>query len=362
MAGKKKTRSAPKRDLKQLEIEHAALKPLLEQLDIELHRQMVRLLGQASIPLGFPIQHRVKAWPSIAEKLERVPLSLTSVRSMQDLVGFRVVLQFRRDVDRVCAILEDNLKIVEKYDTIERLREDQFGYSSIHFVIEVPPSWLAVPTVSGLAGLRAEVQVRTIAQHIWAEASQTLQYKIQEAVPNALKRSIYRVSALLETVDLEFERVLTDREAYRARIANAPIATGPLNVDLLERLLDAAWPAANKEPGAEIYADLLGDLGALGVTTSDMLQKVLSTWHDSALADDSKIIEELRSNPIGSHYFNDETRTAPACSTHMWDSLVRVSRGSSGRPGKIMLAKGSSALLRCKCCYGLSSNCMDTDR
>lgn len=294
---KKKETSKPKHDIAQLEGEYSGLRPLLTQLDNELHHQLAQLLEREAVPLGFPIQHRVKAWSSIVDKLQRVPLSLSRLRGMQDLVGFRIVLQFRRDVDRVCSLIEQNLHVVNRYDTLQRLKEDQFGYASVHFVVEVPASWLAVPTMAGLANLRAEIQVRTTAQHIWAEASQTLQYKSKEAVPAALKRAIYRVSALLETVDLEFERVLVDRDSYKAEVAQTLPATEALNVDALEQVLDAAWPSANKEVGRENYAELLADLTAFEISTADTVRKLISKWREPTLAEEAERVEQFRQNP-----------------------------------------------------------------
>src|ERR1700690_3888715 len=100
--------------------------------------------------------------------------------------------------------------------------------------------------MAGLANLRAEIQVRTTAQHIWAEASQTLLYKNEKAVPQTLKRAIYRVSALLETVDLEFERVLSDRDDYKAEVAQTALAEETLDVDTLQQVLGESWPSAKK--------------------------------------------------------------------------------------------------------------------
>ena len=291
---KKKQRNTAKRNILQLESEFNSLRPSLVDLDAELLRQLTQLLEGASVSLGFPIQHRVKTWSSIVDKLQRVPLSLKSLRDMQDLVGFRIVLQFRRDVERVCTLIEQNLKILDRYDTVERLREDQFGYASVHCVVEVPQAWLAVPTMTGLANLCAEVQVRTTAQHIWAEASQTLQYKSEEAVPPALRRAIYRVSALLETVDLEFERVLADRALYKAKVAQSSHSTEALNVDTLEQVLDEAWPSANKDAGRENYAELLSDLTTLGVATADAVRKLISKWHTTVLTDDARRVSALR--------------------------------------------------------------------
>lgn len=288
----------PQYDVVQLQKEYDALRPLLIQFDQELDHQLAQLLHR-SVALAFPVQHRIKTWSSIVEKLQRVPLSLTGLRDLQDLVGFRMVLQFTRDVERVCSLIQENFKIVDRYDTLKRLKEDQFGYSSVHFVVELPAEWLAVPTMKGLADLKAEIQVRTTAQHIWAEASQTLQYKNEKAVPPTLRRAIYRISALLESVDLEFERVLSDRDSYRAKVAHTSPTTDLLNVDTLQQILDASWPSANKDADGENYATVLTDLNFFGVTTVGALQRLISKWHDQVLALDAKIVEGIKRGDKG---------------------------------------------------------------
>lgn len=326
MAAKRKRK--PKHDLAQLERDHSALRPQLNQLHDELLHQLTQLLGQESIALSFPVQHRVKTWSSVAEKLQRVPLTLSNLRGMQDLVGFRIILQFRRDVERVCSLIEKHLRIVDRYDTVQRLKEDQFGYASIHFVVEVPASWLAVPTMAGLAGLRAEVQVRTTAQHIWAEASRTLQYKSKDAVPATLKRSIYRVSALLETVDLEFERVLSDRDRYKADVAQTTPTTEKLNVDTLERVLDALWPAENKYAGNEVYSDLLSDITELSIETGDNLRKIVSKWREATLAEEVERVNEIRNDPQKANTYKTtpERIAAGVFYTHCGLTRVAISK------------------------------------
>jgi putative GTP pyrophosphokinase len=311
----------PEYDVVQLEKEYIGLRPLLVQLEKEIDHQLYQLL-HGSVPLAFPVQHRVKGWSSIAEKLQRVPLSLTGLRDMQDLVGFRIVLQFMRDVDRVCSLIENTFKVKDRYDTVKRLKEDQFGYSSVHFVVELPAEWLAVPTMAGLANLRAEIQVRTTAQHIWAEASQTLQYKNENAVPQTLKRAIYRVSALLETVDLEFERVLTDRDSYKSEVAPIAPPTDPLNVDTIQQILEANWPSANKD-ASDDYSSLLTDLNHFGITTVGSLQALISKWHDHMIAKDAEIVKRLRRDDEKEYVSSDAKRLeAGVYFTH--EGLTRV--------------------------------------
>ena len=118
------------------------------------------------------------------------------------------------------------------------MTEGQFGYQSWHYVIAFPEKWLSVPSLCDFRGLRAELQLRTIAQHLWAAASHKLQYKAESSVPLPIRRSIHRVSALLETVDLEFDRVLQEREDYLKQAASRQ-PTKPINVDVLAQILDS---------------------------------------------------------------------------------------------------------------------------
>jgi ppGpp synthetase/RelA/SpoT-type nucleotidyltranferase len=123
---KRNTRAKRSYDVVQLDAEYNSLRPVLAQLEKEIDHQLAQLLHR-SVALAFPVQHRVKDWSSIAAKLQRVRLSMKDLRDLQDLVGFRIVLQFRRDVERVCSLIERTFKLVNRYDTITRLREDQFG-------------------------------------------------------------------------------------------------------------------------------------------------------------------------------------------------------------------------------------------
>jgi putative GTP pyrophosphokinase len=276
-------------DLESLEIEYKSLLPIGTRFCLELVNQINKLIENQGIVLGFPIQHRVKKWESLAEKFERVFLNIKSIKEIQDIFGLRIILLFRRDVEKVSKLVTDNFSIVKHYDTLERLQEDQFGYSSIHEVIKLPDAWLSLPTLAEMGGLTAEIQIRTVAQHIWAEASHNLQYKQEENVPASVRRSIYRVSALLETVDLEFERVLEERESYRTDI-DISEPKEELNVDLLEKILDSKLPSINKKP-EEHYSELLNELLHFGINNTNDLNKLLDKHFDEAIKEDKKSVD-----------------------------------------------------------------------
>jgi putative GTP pyrophosphokinase len=271
-------------DTRALQGEYESIVSAADSFSRELTHQIERLLEENGVILGFPIQHRIKTWTSLSDKLERVNFEVTSVRDFQDLIGLRLIVLFKRDVRKVCDLLTDNFHIINQYDTQERMKDNQFGYSSIHFVVELRPDWLALPSLAKRAGWKAEIQLRTVAQHAWAEASTNLQYKSKESVPPSISRSISRVSALLETVDLEFERLLVDRDSYRSAI-DVSGTEDLLNVDLIEKTLDSLFPRANK--GDEDYADLLDDLNHVNIETQQQLRDVI-TQHMAAILEDER--------------------------------------------------------------------------
>lgn len=305
---KKKGKLARRRDLEILQTEYTTLAPLAGRFADELLHQIQQLIETHGIALSIPLQHRIKAWSSILEKLERKTLKLPNLKSLNDLVGLRIIVQFARDTETIRGLLRSQFKVLEEYDSGEQLKEDQFGYSSIHFVVQLPDPWLSVPTMASMKGLRAEVQLRTTAQHIWAAASHTLQYKHEVSIPLPIRRSIHRVSALLETVDLEFDRVLRQRDEYRSGISAAP-ADEALNVDLIERVLDSIFPPGNKKPGEELYSDLLEELTFMKVTTVRQLEELLGKHRDAVLVEEAKVVNLLKSKGIGHDtYIREEDR------------------------------------------------------
>jgi putative GTP pyrophosphokinase len=272
-----------------LEQDYRARIPRLDRFREVFVRELHEILAHEAIELSVPIQHRTKTWLSITEKINRKTLVFESVAELRDLVGVRVILQFRRDIELVCSVIERHFVVTEREDARERLNEDQFGYASIHFIVKPPSTWAGVPTTSDLHDLAAEVQVRTTAQHIWASASHVLQYKHEQSVPMELRRGVSRIAALLETVDLEFERLLSDRERYVNDLRQEPVAgSTPINVDVLRQLLDEKLPNENKI-GNEEYADLVTDLLVMGASTVDNVRTIIERHLAAAREWDRKL-------------------------------------------------------------------------
>jgi putative GTP pyrophosphokinase len=267
--------------------QYRRLLPSLEKLDHEVLHQLESILVRSRVTLANPIEHRVKSLDSLIEKIQRNSLPKDApLTGLPDLVGFRVVLVFRRDVPAVLNMIESTFEVLDSEDTAHRLSEVQFGYQSHHCICRIPQEWSTIPSISGLESMKFEIQLRTAAQHIWAAASHKLQYKVESSVPSPLRRSIHRVAALLETVDLEFERVLAERANFEERTPTRD--ANELNVVTLRKLLDRTWPKVNKKGDGEIYDELLVNLLEWGVTDVAQLEELLQKHKDTALAKDRK--------------------------------------------------------------------------
>ncbi|MGL6413964.1 GTP pyrophosphokinase [Aeromonas veronii] len=268
-----------------------------ERLRISVITQIGELLESNDLTLGVPIESRVKSWASIEEKLDRKSIKLNDIRELQDLIGIRIILLFRSDLDAAARVISEAFEVISSEDAGERLGDSRFGYQSQHLIVKVPSAWLQVPTFSSLDDLQVELQIRTLAQHIWAAASHKLQYKNEESVPPPIRRAINRASALLETIDLEFERVLDERRKYVTSEPELTKPKAPLNVDSLALVLSEALPPQNKYID-EDYADLLGDLTALDVVTAQQLRDILALHLKAVLSEDAKAVQQRRLDPL----------------------------------------------------------------
>lgn len=277
----------------QLKIQYQDNAGRAERLREAVVVQMTELLSSGELTLGVPMESRVKSWGSIEEKLERKSIEIDSIFALHDIVGVRVILLFRSDLDRALKLIAENFEVVSREDTGSRLGEAEFGYQSQHFVVRLPKAWLSLPSLANLNEFCVELQVRTLAQHIWAAASHKLQYKQEAGVPPPVRRAINRVSALLETVDLEFERVLNERQRYVAETLSSPHDNEAINVDSLASLLTDLLPPENRKE-SEGYAELLPHLTALGVTTLGRLRQIICSHLEKAIERDKALVVENR--------------------------------------------------------------------
>ncbi|GFZ72738.1 hypothetical protein PSE10C_34800 [Pseudomonas amygdali pv. eriobotryae] len=286
-------------DVSELKLNYFRVESRAKRLMSALSAELEHLLAKEGVTLGVPIEARVKDWSSIEEKIIRKSLDLNSIEDLDDFVGMRLILLFRRDLVAVDKLIRAALNIKSSEDTSLRLKDTQFGYQSQHYVIEVPSAWLKIPSWGEFGDIRVEIQVRTLAQHIWAAASHKLQYKHEASVPLPLRRSINRASALLETVDLEFDRLLDERLLYVKNQMKHEDSDTPLNVEVVDSILSEIFPARNKGE-SESYDELLSDLNHFGINTAGELKRIMVKHMKAIMSEDER---NAKLNKRMSNYF-----------------------------------------------------------
>jgi putative GTP pyrophosphokinase len=296
-------RMVTSKNLRAFRAQYEAIQPRATRLLDELTRQVSTLLLEAKIDLAFPIEKRIKSWDSIVNKRRRHGFRVSTIDDLNDLCGMRIITLFKRDSEEIAEQIARRFIVISEDDAATRLRDDRFGYASIHLVIAIPDSWRAVPTLVDLVGLKAEIQVRSTAQHLWAATSHVLQYKTEESVPPPVRRSLSRVSALLELVDLELTRVVEQRAGYRELLPTQ--VTTVLNTDSLEGTLDTMLPAANKDED-ELYHVLLEELLHFEIDTPLKLRSVLRKHMGRILNKERETVEGILAR--GPSDFEDEER------------------------------------------------------
>lgn len=155
------------------------------------------------------ISGRVKERSSLEKKLRKGRGKYANLGDVTDLTGIRIITYFSGDVDAIARVIEGEFEVdwsnsIDKRAVIE---EDRFGYLSLHYVVSLSSSRTQLIENKYLKGLKAEIQIRSILQHAWAEIEHDLGYKSQEKIPREIRRSFSRVAGLLETADLEFMHI-----------------------------------------------------------------------------------------------------------------------------------------------------------
>ncbi len=255
----------------------------------EFLHQFSALLKSEGIKLGVPLEGRVKEWESIAEKVDRKGYTAKHCKEIPDLIGVRAISLFKRDATKMRLLINNNFLVSDMEDKASQLDNSKFGYLSHHFHIKIPDAWRSLPSFGG-SDFSIEIQVRTLSQHLWAASSHLLQYKKEADVPPEVSRSIHRVAALLETVDLEFERVLEERDDY-SRSSRAKNDDSMLDADNIALILDKHFPSINRDNN-ENYSQLITDFTAFGIETVGGLKKIIKKHLPAALKKDKDMLSK----------------------------------------------------------------------
>jgi len=248
---------------------------LYERFAQEVEHQLRRILEEKGIACN-AITSRLKERDSLSKKIDSKNDKYDRLSEVTDIAGVRVITYYNDDVDRVAEIVEQEFS-VDRENSIDKrkaLDPDRFGYCSVHYVVELGEELVKRAGYKAFAGLKCEIQIRTVLQHAWAEIEHDLGYKSEVGVPRDIRRSFSRLAGLLEVADKEFQEIRTFLTEYRHKLETEPKnSADELDAVVLEVLL-------SKDPELQELNRRLGEIAGMGIEDKVSTFSVESSLHE----------------------------------------------------------------------------------
>ena len=266
---------------------------------------LVQAFRAKDITVNF-VEARAKELEGFGAKAEapsendpRAPKYPHPLDDITDLAGVRIITFFPRTVESVGACIREEFEVLEHTDLSRTLlREERFGYQSEHYLVRLSSKRTALPEYKPHRCLVAEVQVRTILQHAWAEIEHDIQYKSSITIPNTIRRRIMALAGLLEIADREFQAIQDEDKELKEKARNS-VEEGVL--DQVEITADAlrsylygrvGSDARNTDFSYEYAAQMLS---RLGFTTIEQVDACIEGYDHDQL---SRILWQRRQGSL----------------------------------------------------------------
>jgi putative GTP pyrophosphokinase len=208
---------------KQAVEQYAKKRKLYEEFAWEIENILTEAIDTRNIKINV-IQSRAKDEKSFGKKAMTAdeqnpekPKYKNPMSDITDLAGVRVITFFPSTVAEVCQLIQEEFEIIERVDhTASAEREQRLGYLSVHYLVRLGDNRKGLSEYRKFNELIAEIQVRTILQHAWAEIEHDIRYKSTSTIPQAISRRFMTLAGLLEIADREFEAIQKEDASIRA--------------------------------------------------------------------------------------------------------------------------------------------------
>jgi ppGpp synthetase/RelA/SpoT-type nucleotidyltranferase len=205
--------------------DYEKLRPLYESFTEQIVELLKTLLANANIK-PHAIEGRTKDIIAFREKIIRQDKNYDDpIAEVTDLSGVRIIVYRIDDIEAVASLIESEF-IINRMDSAfqnTELEPEEFGYQSLHYIVSLSNERKILFEWSKVKDLCAEVQIRTVLQHAWAQISHALQYKQEVEMTTELRRRLARLASLLELADEEFSAIFKGKLEIQSKVA----VTGP---------------------------------------------------------------------------------------------------------------------------------------
>jgi len=149
-----------------------------------------------------PIEHiksRLKSPESIAEKLHRQNLTMTSENAREyltDIAGLRCICSYAKDIFYIADVLKRQPDISVRSEKDYVTKPKPSGYRSYHLILDVP-----IYLTDKTEHLPVEVQIRTQAMDFWASSEHKVKYKYNGHMPEHLSSELVDCAEKIADLD-----------------------------------------------------------------------------------------------------------------------------------------------------------------
>ncbi len=235
----------------------------------------------------------------VSEEDSNVPKYKNPLSEITDIAGVRIITFFPITINEVDKVISQEFEVLEKNDKNDLLeKEEKLGYQSVHYLVKFKDSRIAHPEYATYNNLVAEIQVRTILQHAWAEIEHDIEYKSVVTIPKAIKRRFMALAGLLEIADREFQSIQNENEELKIK-SRKSVTTGKLNNveitgDSLKAYLDKGY-GADGRMNQFSYEFMAKTLIKIGFENLKQIDDCIKDYDDNKI---SKIIWGTRAGQI----------------------------------------------------------------
>ena len=202
--------------------EYQRVRPLYEEYVTVIRNVLYEVFKSRDINIH-SIEARAKDIDSFGNKASMPspddpskPYYRNPLSDVTDLAGIRVIVFLPRTLDMVDDVIKSQFEVIGKTDkALMLVKEEKFGYASVHYLVRFKENRTNLLEYRRFENLVAEIQVRTILQHAWAEIEHDIQYKAVETIPSIIRRRFTSLAGMLEIADREFQAVQDDDERFR---------------------------------------------------------------------------------------------------------------------------------------------------
>ena len=227
------------------------------------------------------------------------PRYVRPLEQITDLAGVRVIAYFLSDVTDFGRAIEEQFDVVERSDKSDVLEEEErFGYKSVHFLVKLRHSRTSLIEYAPFSGLTAEIQVRTVLQHAWAEIEHDIQYKATQALPREIRRRFMSLAGMLEVADREFAAIEFASADLRRQALDAVQSSRFAEVEITPEALKAYLDQKYGGDGRMkdwAYGWTARLLTKLGFETIEQVDKIVSDYNDDQV---SRIVYSTRQGQL----------------------------------------------------------------